>query len=145
MLKAALDKLWNVRQDFQLDVHFTPQEMSPYIKTHVRYDYSGLEKIFSDTDVLITPSIWYETFGFTVLEALSYGVPVVMSDTVGAKDILVDGAGIVIEKITADKLFDVINGLTTDRLYQMNQIIVENQPILTIQEMSDEIEKKCYR
>ena len=29
-----------------------------------------------ETDIMVAPSIWYETFGFTVLEALSYGVPV---------------------------------------------------------------------
>ena len=39
-------------------------------------------------DVLIVPSIWKETFGFVVLEALSYGVPVIVSDNVGAKDIV---------------------------------------------------------
>ena len=39
-------------------------------------------------DVLVVPSIWKETFGFVVLEALSYGVPVIVSDNVGAKDVV---------------------------------------------------------
>jgi glycosyltransferase involved in cell wall biosynthesis len=39
----------------------------------------------AETDLLIVPSIWFETFGFIVAEALSYGVPVLCSDTVGAQ------------------------------------------------------------
>ncbi len=119
--------------------------MSPYIKTHDRYSYSELEGIFENTDVLAVPSVWYETFGYTVLEALSYGVPVIMSDTVGAKDVLADGAGIVIEDITADKLRIVLDQLTPESLQQMNQCIVDNQDIMTLKDMSDRIEKECYR
>ena len=145
LLKAALDALWRERQDFRLDVHFTLPEMSPYIKTHDRYSYSELEGIFENTDVLAVPSVWYETFGYTVLEALSYGVPVIMSDTVGAKDVLADGAGIVIEDITADKLRIVLDQLTPESLQQMNQCIVDNQDIMTLKDMSDRIEKECYR
>ncbi len=44
--------------------------------------------VFSSMDVLIVPSLWYETFGFVVLEALSYGIPVLCSDRVGAKMVL---------------------------------------------------------
>lgn len=144
MLKAALDKLWEERQDFQLDVHFVPQEMSPYIKVHNRYGYSELQEIFAKTDVLVAPSIWYETFGYTVLEALSFGVPVIMSGTVGAKYILIDGAGIVIEDISADKLCEEIKKLTPACLQEMNRIIVKKQNIMAIQDMAKEIEQKCY-
>lgn len=121
------------------------QNVSPYIKAYDRYNYSELETIFENTDVLVVPSVWYETFGYTVLEALSYGVPVIMSDTVGAKDILTDGAGIVIEDITADKLRLVLDQLTPESLQQMNQCIVDNQDIMTLNDMSECIEKECYR
>ena len=66
--------------------------MSPYMNAHERYNYDDLQTIFENTDVLIAPSILYETFGFTVLEALSYGVPVIISGNVGAKDILLKEA-----------------------------------------------------
>ena len=119
--------------------------MSPYIKTHDRYSYSELEGIFNQTDVMVVTSVWYETFGYTALEALSYGVPVIMSSTVGAKDILGLGCGIVIEDITVDKLKKTLNTLTVERLQQMNQCIVANQDIMTIRDMSERIEEKCYR
>ena len=144
LLKSALDKLWDMQQNFFLDVHFEPMESAPYIKSHERYSYAELEKIFDETDVLVAPSIWYETFGFTVLEALSYGVPVIISGNVGAKDILVQGAGIVIENIDAKKLFTALQKLTPDKLGAMNEIIVDKQAIMQIEDMSKQIETSCY-
>lgn len=144
LLKSALDKLWDVQQNFFLDVHFEPMESAPYIKSHERYSYAELEKIFDETDVLVAPSIWYETFGFTVLEALSYGVPVIISGNVGAKDILVQGAGVVIENIDAQKLFITLQNITPDKLRAMNEIIVEKQTIMQIEDMSKQIETCCY-
>ena len=54
--------------------------------------HSQLKEIFDNTDLLVVPSQWYETFGFTVLEALSYGVPVIVSDKVGAGDLVRTGS-----------------------------------------------------
>lgn len=144
LLKSALDKLWDMQQNFFLDVHFEPMESAPYIKSHERYSYAELEKIFDETDVLVAPSILYETFGFTVLEALSYGVPVIISGNVGAKDILVQGAGIVIENIDAQKLFTALQKLTPDKLGAMNEIIMDKQAIMQIEDMSKQIETSCY-
>lgn len=144
LLKSALDKLWNVQHNFFLDVHFEPMEPAPYIKSHERYTYAELEKIFNETDVLVAPSIWYETFGFTVLEALSYGVPVIISGNVGAKDILVQGTGIVIENIDVQKLFTTLQNITPNQLRSMNEIIVDKQAIMQIEDMSKQIETSCY-
>lgn len=144
ILKEALDKLWTITHQFRLDVHFVPCIETPYIRSHERYTYKDLAQIFSETDILVAPSIWYETFGYTVLEALSYGVPVVISGSVGAKDILEDGAGIVVESITSDKLCKVLSELTPAILKQMNRCIVEKQDILEIADMSKRIEKECY-
>ena len=144
LLRAALDKLWNVQQKFFLDIHFEPMESAPYIKSHERYSYGELKKIFDETDVLVAPSIWYETFGFTILEALSYGVPVIISGNVGAKDILVQGAGVIIENIDAQKLFTILQNITPDKLRVMNKTIVEKQTIMQIKDMSRQIEMNCY-
>lgn len=136
--------LWRIRQDFILDVHFAPNEMSPYINVNGRYSYNELEKIFDETDVLIAPSMWYETFGYTVLEALSYGVPVIISGTVGTKDILAEGCGIVIDDITPEKLCRVLENLNMEKLKSMNKTIYTKQDILTIEKMDEMIEEQCY-
>lgn len=144
ILQNALDELWENNKKFCLDIHFQPIKASPYMVVHDRYKYEDLESIFDNTDVLVAPSIWYETFGYTVIEALSYGVPVVISSTVGAKDILVDGAGIVIEEISSKKLFQVLDSVDHNSLKLMNERILYYQNILTMAEMSHRVMNECY-
>lgn len=44
--------------------------------------------ILRELDAVIVPSIYHETFGFVVLEALCAGIPVLCSDAVGASDLV---------------------------------------------------------
>lgn len=53
-----------------------------------KFDASSIADVYDAMDVLIVPSIWKETFSLVTLEALSYGVPVIVSDNVGAQDIV---------------------------------------------------------
>lgn len=53
-----------------------------------KFNSISAPRVYENMDVLVVPSIWKETFGFVVLEALSYGVPVIVSNNVGAKDIV---------------------------------------------------------
>lgn len=53
-----------------------------------KFDASSIADVYEAMDVLIVPSIWKETFSLVTLEALSYGVPVIVSDNVGAQDIV---------------------------------------------------------
>ena len=53
-----------------------------------KFDSSTIADVYCAMDVLIVPSIWKETFSLVTLEALSYGVPVIVSDNVGAQDIV---------------------------------------------------------
>lgn len=144
LLKNALDDLWKERQDFSLNIFFEPVSKSPYIVDKEKYSYSQLGAIFENTDVLVAPSIWYETFGYTVLEALSFGVPVLVTKNVGAKDIIPRGAGIVVNNITSDALKEAINSLTPEKLDKMNRIIINSPCVLTLADMSKQIYTKCY-
>lgn len=89
-LLRVLDKLYSEGfQNFELSCYSKGVQEREYISNIQNgYTYSELEGIFDRTDLLLVPSQWYETFGFTVLEALSYGVPVFVSEKVGAKDLL---------------------------------------------------------
>ena len=145
LLRAALDKLWHVRQDFSLNVYFQPDEVPPYMSIHQRYDYSQLESIFEETDLLLAPSIWYETFGYTVLEALSFGTPVLVSGSVGARDLIPPGCGIVLEGITAEAMTKVLAELKISDLRNMNDNILQSFTPPTMQDMSRAIQERCYR
>lgn len=60
------------------------------IKNKGKYKLEQLDKIYKETDLLVVPSVWRETYGLVVNEALSYGVPVIVSSNVGSKFLLKD-------------------------------------------------------
>lgn len=47
-----------------------------------------IKKFYKQIDMLVVPSLWHETFGLVVLEAITNNVPVICSDMVGAKDLI---------------------------------------------------------
>ena len=145
LLKETLDILWEKKKQFVLNVFFEPVQHEPYIVAHERYSYDQLEAIFEETDVLIVPSILYETFGYTALEALSYGVPVIISDKVGAKDIIPHDGGIVINDISPVKLVEELNALTRERLANMNDVLVRTLNVVTMDNVVSELLEKCYQ
>ncbi|MGL5870732.1 glycosyltransferase, partial [Clostridium chrysemydis] len=57
------------------------------INFHGRYNHSDLKDILAEYDVLVVPSICKETFGFTALEGLSYGIPIIINENVGASNL----------------------------------------------------------
>ncbi|MFQ7300244.1 MAG: glycosyltransferase [Clostridium sp.] len=97
-----------------------------------RYEYEDLKSIFEKTDLLIVPSIWNETFGFIVLEALSHGVPVIVTDKVGSKDLLINEvnkkSGIIIS-VCKDEIIKNIKQLKNNKdiLIEMNKNILNNR------------------
>lgn len=144
ILKQAVSNLWREGKCLVLDVHFSMDNKPEYIRCHGPFNSLDLSRIFEDTDVLVCPSIWYETFGYTVLEALSYGIPVVLSGTVGAKDIIEDGAGIILHDISSSTLEKTLRNLDNNTLKQMNDVICKKQRIETIDMMENVFEKELY-
>lgn len=141
ILKEALDELWeDGYRDFSLDIFSATNNVSPYMNIHDEFEHSQLRAIFEKSDLLIAPSVWYETFGFTVLEALSYGVPVIVSDNVGAKDVIGDG-GYIIES-NAESIKQAVKKILMDRsiLTNMNEAILKLD-IMTEEDMSEKIYK----
>lgn len=141
-LKAALDEVWKVRQDLTLNVCFHSSDLPPYIRQHGRYSYDQLEAIMDNTDVVIAPSAWYETFGYTVAEALSFGVPVIVSDHVGAKDIVPDGGGMIFHD--DNELYRLLIKLSAGHLAEMNKSILANYSVINEADMCSGIMKYGY-
>lgn len=53
--------------------------------------HDRLGEAFGETDVLVVPSIWYENAPVIISEALTYGCPVICSDTPGMVDLIQNG------------------------------------------------------
>jgi len=119
-LKDQLDSLkekgytnWHlgVYGDFVND----PDTYNPkYYTSYGRYTYSQLKDIFNEVDLLIIPSIWKETFGFIGLEAQSYGVPIMVSEYVGFKDLVQDGETGFIYKVNKHDFIDKLSMILDD-------------------------------
>lgn len=125
LLKDALNDLYaNGLQDFECHIYFNPKtKLPPYITSHAPYNEKTVDQIFSSMDILVLPSLWKETYGLVVLEALSRGIPVIVSQNVGAKELLVNhkGIGIIIEA-TKKALTEALENIYQNRdlLRQMN-------------------------
>ena len=65
-------------------------ENNPSVFRHGAIAHTEMPKELAKMDVLVLPSI-VEGFGLVVLEAMRRGMPVIVSDQVGASDIVVDG------------------------------------------------------
>lgn len=111
------------------------------IKVNGKYSYEQLEQIFNDTDVLIVPSRWYETFGFITLEALSYGVPVIITNKVGSKDIIKNYENGIIIEDDKEHLINQIISIKNDRmiLKKINENICKGKFNFTIQSHYNEV------
>jgi glycosyltransferase involved in cell wall biosynthesis len=53
-----------------------------------KFHSNDLTRVYNSMDVLIVPSLCKETFSLITLEAISFGLPVLVSENVGAKDIV---------------------------------------------------------
>lgn len=143
MLREALDRV-AAEKKICLNVLFTPHKSAGYINTF-DFSYNRLGELFDNTDILAAPSLLYETFGFTVLEALSYGVPVLISSNVGAKDIVPEGCGITLENTGPEALAETILKLDKTVLGGMNERIIKDFRVNTMEEMSRRLDEEFYR
>ncbi len=75
--------------------------------------YENLPKYYADADILIQPSLVHETFGLTVAEAMSSGIPVIISN-IGAMPEVAGEAGIVVEAGDKEGLKKAILELSGD-------------------------------
>lgn len=141
IVKKALDELWEEGiRNFKLNLYSDFDNPSQYMNIMSNgYKYEELPNIMKKTDILIAPSVWYETFGYTVLEAISYGVPVIISDNVGAKDIICDN-GIVVKSNSVSSLKEALKSLDEKKMKQLKKEAIENSKIKFWNQFVEEID-----
>lgn len=113
-----LDKKYHGQ--FKLNMYMEQSEYDrEYIDLHEVFSQGEQEQVYSDMDVLVVPSMWAETYGLVVLEALSYGVPVVATSNVGASDLLWENKGM--GYITEPTFEDLYGAL--ERIIKENKVL----------------------
>lgn len=141
-LKEVLDEIYlEGYDDFILNVSSTPKNKEVYMNIIGGYNYENLYEIFKNSDLLVVPSLWKETFSFVTLEALSYAVPVLVSDNVGAKDMVEDKKSGFIVNMDDNSLKEIILEVYKNRekLKDINAYIVKNYNPLIMKEHVKEI------
>ncbi len=86
----GLGVLMRAAKDLDIDIMVWGGKRGEKGRVHYRgkFKKEQLPEVYQEMDLLVVPSIWKETFSLVTLEALSYGVPVLVSDNVGAQDIV---------------------------------------------------------
>lgn len=73
-------------------------------------------RAYAAADLFVLPSTWHETWGVVVNEAMSFDLPVVVSDAVGCgPDLVREGEnGFIVPRADADRLAEAIAALVRD-------------------------------
>ena len=110
-----------------------------------KFGPSTIADVYDAMDVLVVPSIWKETFSLVTLEALSYGVPVIVSDNVGAQDIVKEYNSRFVyhsENELRELLLEILNDRTI--LLDFNSKILKMPWKHSMEEHAKEIIDKLY-
>ena len=125
-LIQVLDKINNNK--IKLSIYFKPKFERKYIEIHDKYNYNKIAEVFEYNDIIVVPSLWKETFGLVVLEALSHGTPVIVSENVGAKDLVKNNiTGFIFED--EKKLLEIIENIDKRKIEELSNNILEDETL----------------
>lgn len=99
-------------------------QLSDLIEFHPFLPHDDLMSTLHHYDLLLYPTLAWEGFGLTIVEAMSQGVPAIASDIGGPRDIVQDGkTGVLIPSGSATALANAILELAQqpERLLAMSQ------------------------
>lgn len=133
-LKSVRKEYTNFQVYFYGDVGYHGFFKNSWVHNRGVQSEKDMLKAYKNIDLLIVPSLWHEPFGFVALEATLEGIPVLVSNNVGAKDILSN------ENIFEDNsaLMIKLEELLSDGLTKLR----ENTQRLTLMYAMDEHSKK---
>jgi glycosyltransferase involved in cell wall biosynthesis len=99
--------------DEALARHAPPEGLA--VEAAPPYGPDELDAVLDDTDVLVLPSVMRETFSIVTREALSRGVPAVVTDVLGPEEVVADERnGLVVEAGSAPALATALRRVADD-------------------------------
>jgi glycosyltransferase involved in cell wall biosynthesis len=81
----------------------------------VFHGFKDAEDIYPNLDVLVIPSLWHEPFPRTLIEAFSYGIPVIASNRGGIPEMIVHGENGFLFNPEDDGLIDLIRAVANGK------------------------------
>lgn len=114
--------------------------LKPYIKLLGNVDYNDLPTLYKTSSILVMPSIYPESFGRSALEALSFGTPVVVTNTGAFPEIIEDKiTGRVCQPTVKNLKEAILEVLQNEEKYRNN--IAKKYPFLKEKFMLDPVKK----
>ncbi len=99
------------RNEKSLVVHPLPEDLDVVV-TRGRYD---LSEFYRQARMVVVPSLWFETFGLVGAEAMSHGIPVVVSRIGAVEELVTEGVdGFHFEPGDARDLADKVRTIWND-------------------------------
>ncbi len=121
------------------------------IKTEGNIEYVGfktgeeLKDLISKAKFAIYPSVWYENCPLSILEAESYGTPVITGNYGGMKELVENGkTGILVNEINSNTLKNIMEKLYNNnkKIEEMSQnCIAKRNKMLTMEQYVEELMK----
>lgn len=144
-LKKALDKLYaEGRKEFTLTIYHEIENPESYMNVKPPYKYEYLDKVMNNADLIVVPHD--VSYGFIVLEALSYGVPVLVTKEVGAKDLIEPGKTGIVCDYSSDSIYEEIKKLldNPNDIEVMKASVKKEFRVNTIDKHTRELIDKIY-
>lgn len=128
VLKTVVNQLVYEGYNIKLFVYNDYVEETDNIKRGGKYSQDDLYDIYDKLDLIVVPSMWYETFGFVVVEALAQSMPCLVTNRVGAKDYIVnEKSGFIINASQQDLLNAIIEIYNhCEKLQNVNRYLMNN-------------------
>lgn len=144
IIKKLRKKYKNFEMHFYGDILNNSIFKEDWVFNHGIIDSNKMGVAYNNIDLLIMPSLWHETFGFSVLEALSYGDICLVSNRVGAKDIVPKDC-VFNDKTELLTMLKIILANPSETLNNYQKEVLKEKLPLNFQSHVKEIYNKCYK
>lgn len=108
---------------------------------HGIVESNRMKKVYQNIDILVVPSLWHETFGFSVLEALSQNDVCLVSQNVGAKDLVDKNCIFKNKKDMEEKIISFLQEPIKQINNEKSKIKIQNLPTNFVCHVNDLYEK----
>ncbi|MEI6701947.1 MAG: glycosyltransferase [Deltaproteobacteria bacterium] len=119
LIAKTFSQLQHETIPFRLDIHGpNPVHMldSPYVRYHGRYHREDLDKIARNSDFCLVPSTWDETLGFTGMEMMARGVPLIVSAWAGVSEFVQNNVnGFVFDPDNMSEFYSLVKDVATNQ------------------------------
>lgn len=92
----------NYGERIKTDFDYELEELAESVKDKIKFtgyiENKELYKIHSISDIAVVPSMWEELFGLVVVEAMSSGLPLIVTKSGGIPEIVDDECAFILEK-----------------------------------------------